>query len=395
MNRLRRNAHYLCALTLAVACAAGSMTPSSSAKSGPPQWPSAVHDARRTGTSLNAGPTRGRIRWTRQLEGVVTPGPAVAADNTIYAASNGGVLHALDPKTGKDRWTFDGGGSYGNDLSSSLAVLLSGNILWPGPNGRLFLLSKRGKKLGSYDIGGFVLSPAVDEKETTVYIQSMSGELSAWTITRASLTKRWTLKLGGISYASPAIAPDGTIRTAAGNDLVAVRDGGAKGTEMWRFPTEDLVEVSPAVGPDNVAIIGSNDPFEYAVNGDGSLRWKYRKDAQTYGSPAATSSGLAIFGDHNGRLHTVDIATGQEKVTSFGEQKPSRSRSVGIWTSPAIDRNGNTYVGTRLGHIYGFTPTGTRLFDIDTKDTVNSYPALTGDGALIIGSSNGLLYAID
>jgi outer membrane protein assembly factor BamB len=91
----------------------------------------------------------------------------------------------------------------------------------------------------------------------------------------------------------------------------------------------------------------------------------------------------------------IDIDSGKEIGVSFGEQRPSRSRSVGIWTSPAIDRNGNTYVGTRLGHIYGFTAAGTRLFDINTKDTVDSYPALTGDGALIIGSSNGSLYAIE
>ncbi len=369
-------------------------SPSSAANSAP-QWPSAVHDSQRTGTTKNVGPTKGHIRWTRRMEGVVTPGAAVAADNTIYAASNGGVLHALDPKTGKDRWKFDGGGFYGNDLSSSPAVLNNGNILWPGPDGRLFLLSSKGKRLGSYSIGSFLLSPAVDAAEKTVYIQSMSGSLSAWSIAPTSLSKRWTLDLGSSSYSSPAIAPDGTIRTGVGNDLVAVRDDGAQGVEMWRFPTEDLIEVSPAVGPTNVAIIGSNDPFEYAVNADGTLRWKYRKNAQTYASPAATPAGDAIFGDHNGRLHTINIESGKETNTSFGEQKPSRSRSVGIWTSPAIDRDGNAYVGTRLGHIYGFTSTGTRLFDIDTKDTVDSYPALTGDGALIIGSSNGLLYAID
>ena len=69
-------------------------------------------------------------------------------------------------------------------------------------------------------------------------------------------------------------------------------------------------------------------------------------------------------------------------------------RSVGIWTSPAIDRDGNLYVGTRLGHIEGFAANGDRLFDIDTHDTVDSYPALTADGTLLIGSSNGILYAI-
>jgi outer membrane protein assembly factor BamB len=359
------------------------------------QWPSATHDGSRTGTSANLGPTKGHIRWTRRLESDVTPGPAVASDNTIYAASNGGVLHAIDPKNGKDRWAFDGGGFYGNDLSTSPSILSTGIILWPGPNGRLVVLSARGKKLASYEIGGFVLSPAIDVAEKNVYIQSMSGELSAWKIAGNTLKKKWVVDVGGSSYSSPAIAADGTIRTSTGNDLIAVRDDGDKGAELWRYSTEELIEVSPAVGPGNVTIIGSNDPYEYAVNSDGSLRWRFRKDSQTYGSPAATADGKAVFGDHKGRVHTVDITTGSETSTAFGEQKQSRSRSVGVWTSPAIDRIGNIYVGTRLGHIYGFSAIGTRLFDVDTTDTVDSYPALTGDGALIIGSSNGLLYAID
>jgi outer membrane protein assembly factor BamB len=383
----------VCALVM-VRLVAEPVNVSSASADALPQWPSAVHDSQRTGTSPNAGPTKGHIRWTRKLEGVVTPGPAVAEDNTIYAASNGGVLHAINSRTGKDKWTFNGGGYYGNDLSSSPAILANGSILWPGPDGKLFVISPAGKRLGTYNIGSFVLSPAVDANEKNVYIQSMSGELSAWAISGSQLTKRWTLEVGG-SYSSPAIAPDGTIRTSDGNDLVAVRDDGKKGIEMWRFSTTDLIEVSPAVSPENVTIIGSNDPFEYAVNGDGTLRWKYRKNAQTYGSPAATATGLAIFGDHNGRVHTINIESGVETTTAFGEQKPSKSRSVGVWTSPAIDRNGNLYVGTRLGHIYGFTASGSRLFDIDTKETVDSYPALTGDGALIIGSSNGVLYAID
>ncbi|MGH9180261.1 MAG: PQQ-binding-like beta-propeller repeat protein, partial [Acidimicrobiales bacterium] len=91
-------------------------------------WPSAGHDARHSGSTALLGPTTGRIRWERRLEGPVTPGPAVGADGTIYAASNGGVLHALDPRTGVDRWTYDGGGRYGSDLSTTPAVLDDGTV---------------------------------------------------------------------------------------------------------------------------------------------------------------------------------------------------------------------------------------------------------------------------
>jgi outer membrane protein assembly factor BamB len=361
---------------------------------GVPQWGSAVHDSRRSGTTMAIGPKTGKIRWTRKLEGVVTPGPVVGADGTIYAASNGGKLHALDPKTGNDLWVFDGGGGYGNDLSSSATILQSGTIVWPGPGGRLFLIGADGSKLAAYELSGFALSPAVDEAKALLYVQDMSAKLWAFNIVNDRLAPRWSLDLGGSSYSSVALAPDGTLRTGAGADAIAVRDNGASGEVVWRYKTSDIIEVSPAVGADGTMVIGSNDGFEYAINADGTLRWKFANNAQTYGSPAVTPNGHAVFGDHTGRLHVLDLATGNVIATAEGELKQGPSRSAGIWTSPVIDGAGNLYFGTRLGHIYGFTATGQRLWDIDTDDTVDSYPALTADGMLVIGSSNGLLYAI-
>ena len=46
---------------------------------------------------MSAGTTAGAVRWRRHLEGAVTPGPVVGPNGTIYAASNGGVLHAINP----------------------------------------------------------------------------------------------------------------------------------------------------------------------------------------------------------------------------------------------------------------------------------------------------------
>ena len=44
--------------------------------------------------------------------------------------------------------------------------------------------------------------------------------------------------------------------------------------------------------------------------------------------------------------------------------------------------------------VLGFSATGRRLFDLRTGGTVDSNPALGGDGTLYIGSEDGKLYAI-
>lgn len=354
-------------------------------------WPGFGRDSVRSGASPAAGPRSGRTRWRRRLEGAVVPGPAIGADGTIYAASNGGVLHALDPRTGRDRWTFDGGGSYGIDLSTTPLLVPEGLILWPGPQDTLFALDADGRERWRVRFDALVLSP-VRGDDGTVYVADMGGGLRALDISRVGVRERWRTRLGdGPSYGSPALGPDGTIYGTSGNDLVAVR---ADGAERWRFAAQDLVEVSPAVGPDGTVVLGTNDRYQYGIGPDGRERWRFVRGALTYSSPAVTPAGLAYFGDHRGRLNVLDVRTGTLVARHVGLGRSPTLRSVGIWTAPVIDRDGNVYFGTRPGHVYGFTHTGRRLFDLDTGASVESYPALGLDGSLYIGSENGLLYAI-
>jgi len=88
----------------------------------------------------------------------VTPGPVLGGDGSVLAASNAGVLYALDPSTGTVRWTFDPGrGGYGADLSTSPTVLAGGTVLWPGPANTLYALDERGQRLWQLPFAGLVL----------------------------------------------------------------------------------------------------------------------------------------------------------------------------------------------------------------------------------------------
>lgn len=363
--------------------------------SSPAPWPSAGHDARHSGSTAALGPLDGRLRWERRLEGNVTPGPAVAADGTIYAASNAGVLHAIDSSTGADRWTYDGGGSYGSDLSTTPAVLDDGVVLWPGPGPALHALAPDGTLLWRRPFAGFVLSPTA-LADGGVAVADMEGGLSVldWPEGdhRRSPVIRFSVDLAGTSYASPAAGPDGTVYATAGPDLVAV--DGSGGQVRWRFRTGELIEVSPSVAPDGTVVVASNDPFTYGVGPDGMERWRHRRGALSYSSPSTTATGLVFAGDHKGGVAILDSATGIRRGRLQGQRPAPQSRSVGVWTSPVVDGAHRSYFGTRDGHVLGFAPDGVALFDLEVGATVDSYPALTADGALIVGVSDGRLLAI-
>lgn len=354
-------------------------------------WPQALHDAGHSGASPYAGPTTGRLRWSRQLEGNVTPGPVVGADGTIYAASNAGVLHALDPATGEDEWTLDGGGPYGLDLSTSPAVLPSGLILWPGPGGELFGVAPDGTEEWHLDLGGLVTSPAV-RADGSVVVGTGDGLLVGLRPTASGPGERWRLDLGESSYGSAVISADGrTAYQSVLSGVVAVRDGAV--VWHWRVPSE-IVEVSPAVAPSGTVVIGTNDDYQYGLDpADGSVLWRYRRDVYTYSSPGVTADGIAYFGDHANRIVGLDADSGTVLFRHQGSTVDDGPGGIGIWTAVLVDADHTVYAGTRQGLIYAVDRDGDRLWTHDAGATVDSYPALTADGALVIGTTDGKLLA--
>ena len=347
-------------------------------------WPGFARDARHSGAAAVVGPQHGKILWQRKLEGAVVPGPAVGKDEVVYAASNGGVLHAIDLKTGKDLWKFDGGGSYGKDLSTTPALMADGTILWPGPESTLFALSPNGHLLWKERLSAQPLSPAV-MKDGSIVVGDIAGELEDLVPHgTAAPGVRWKVELGDTSFGSPALGADGTVYMTTEKELVAVRDGHV----LWHFPAKSPSEVSAAVAPDGTIVFGTNDS-EYGISPAGKDLWRHPNGTRTYSSPIVTADGLAYYGDNHGFVTVLDAMTG-ETVARVGVEDPP-----GVWTAVAVDAHHDLYYGTASGHVYGFDAAGHRLFALKVGGPVVSYPALAADGTLLIGSEDGTLYALE
>ncbi|MBE8526251.1 PQQ-like beta-propeller repeat protein [Amycolatopsis sp. H6(2020)] len=317
-------------MSAAVSCAAVPATPPASAAApaaqlpkAPPgttswtPWPSALHDARHSGASTTEGPANGNLRWRRKLEGGVTPGPVVGADGTIYVASNGGVLHALNPANGTDRWTYDSGRTAGgDDLSTSPLVLPSGVVLFAAGS-RITMLSPTGKPLWSKEFDGRVTSPVTADGER-VYLGTSSGTVTALDVAAPDRTRvAWRTDAGAVSYASVVTDGHGRVYTTADSALVAIDDRGDFAAVAWRSdPHDDITEVSPGLAADGTALLGTNGRDEWAYRPDGTVRWQAPRII-TYSSPAVTATGLSYVADHGGRVHVFDIRTGSE-TASYG-----------------------------------------------------------------------------
>lgn len=350
-------------------------------------WPSALHDARHSGSSSTDGPTTGTVRWHRTFEGGATPGPVVGPDGTIYAASGGGVLHALDPATGADRWTFDAGARGGGDLSTSPLVLPDGTVLWGSPGRALVALSPAGALLWTESLPGRPTSPASADGRR-VYVGDTGGGVSALDVSAGEHRLVWSVDVGFTSYGSVVSDGSGRLYTTVDSELVAIDDRGEAGDEAWRAdPGDDISEVSAGLGPDGTALLGTNGGREWAYRPDGMPLWDAPR-VITYSSPSVTADGLAYVADHSGRVRVLDMADGSESA-AYQLDPPQQ-----IWTAVAVDRGHRLYFGTLDGHLLGVGPDGAVLLDVNLGSSIWSYPALTGDGALIIGSRDGELVAV-
>jgi outer membrane protein assembly factor BamB len=326
------------------------------------------------------------VLWSRSLGANITPGPVLAADGTIYIATNSGVLHALNPTSGADVWIFNGGGPYRGetDLSTSPLVLPSGSILWSGPQDTLYELSATGSMLWSHRFGGSVLSPAISG--STVYVELMTGALSAIDVSGSTPVVTWTVKVGHTSFGSPVVSPNGDVITTADKDIIAVADNGTKGVVRWHYAATASIEVSPSVAPNGDVFVTANDGSVSAVKSNGSLLWRKRIGQESYSSSSVGTGRLLYFGDNGGVLNVVRASTGVELHKDRGHK--------GLWGAQVIDAKGNVYFGSQAGDVYGFNGRGHQLFHLKTSGPIDSYPALSAGGILLIGDQAGTFYAI-
>lgn len=374
---------------LLTACGSGVALPLTSVAPGAP-----ATDAPARATP-SAGPQHGTVRWRRSLEGPVSQGPVISgtgAGATVYVGSGGGVLHAIDPETGVDRWTFATHTSFGGDLTTSAAVLADGTVLWPGPRDRLYVLDSSGHLLATEQRASVVLTPAV-AGAADFYLAEASGALSAYRVEAGHLRRRWTVDLGDVSYGSPVVGPDGSLRETVDDSVVALADAGDHAVQVWRFAAHDISEVSAAVTADGTTVFGTNDGAEYGLTVGGDVAWKVTLSSFTYSSPVVTAAGLAYFGDNNGVVYVVRTSDGRVERRLQAPARGKRDESS-LWSSPAVDSRGDVYYGTRDGSVVGFTATGRQLFTVSAPPAVYSTPVLTPDGALVVGTQANVLLCI-
>ncbi len=158
----------------------------------------------------------------------------------------------------------------------------------------------------------------------------------------------------------------------------------------WRFRLDAAGEISlvssPAVGADGTVYVGSSDSCLYAVNPDGTLKWRYRTGGYVQSSPAIGPDGTVYFGSNDRYLYALDPDSSFQWKYLTGSS---------VTSSPAIASDGTIYVGSNDGRVYAVNPDGSPGWDYPTGDDVRSSPAVAADGIIYVGSYDSCFHAIN
>jgi outer membrane protein assembly factor BamB len=190
---------------------------------------------------------------------------------------------------------------------------------------------------------------------------------------------------------SPAIGADGTIYSGCDQFLYAVN---ADGTLKWKFVLGDLIQSSsPAIGSDGTIYIGSRDDNLYALTDNGTnaaQKWAFATGGGVFSSPAISDDGTIYVGSADDNLYAINADGTQKWKFATGDMIE--------FSSPAIGSDGTIYVGSFDNNLYAVTDGGQgtvrKKWAFATGGRMNASPAIGADGTIYVGSADDNLYAL-
>ncbi|MGH7814194.1 MAG: PQQ-binding-like beta-propeller repeat protein [Candidatus Binataceae bacterium] len=139
------------------------------------------------------------------------------------------------------------------------------------------------------------------------------------------------------------------------------------------------------MGTDGTIYIGCGDNHLYAVNPDGTQKWKLQIGKSPYSPPAIGADGTIYIGSKNHKLYAVK---------PNGVRKWAFTSGGSIHSAPVVGADGTIYIGPDGVTLYAVRPTGTQKWVFAAGGFVGAAPAIGADGTVYFGSLVGNIYAV-
>jgi outer membrane protein assembly factor BamB len=314
------------------------------------------------------------------------PGRTMFRFGPLHRGRSASLIPAKKPAIA---WTFLTGGS----ISSSPALLEDNTIAFASHDQRLYVVAPDGVLRWSHATADMIFSSPAVGHDGTLYIGSDDDHLYAigpsqkpvWIFQAGSCPQR--VGVGPEASrcdvdAGPTVGPGGVIYTG-GDGIYAINPDG---TLRWRFATGGHVSSAPAVLPDGTVIAGCQDDLIYAIAPNGTKSWDFRTGGDVESSPAIAEDGTIYIGSDDRKVYALGPDGSQRWAFTTGDD---------VRASAALAPSGLVLIGTFDAQMYAIKPDGTLAWTFRTGDRIVSSALVDAKGAVLFGSQDDRLYALE
>jgi outer membrane protein assembly factor BamB len=272
--------------------------------------------------------------------------------------------------------------------------LLGTNVLYViGTGDAVYRMDADGSVLYSLQVGGEIRSSSSIAYDTTVYIASSDKNLYAFSRNGTSL---WpALPLGA------ELSATATIDSAVNRIYIGVANGNfvavdrTTGKVVWNYFADAAIRNSAVITLDRKLVFATEKGTVYGIDLNNltlpvSPGWQLSLLDSITDSPAIDGQGNIYVGTKNGRLLKISLQTQQPQVLWQVQTGGP------IVASPVIDVNGNLYVGSTDAKLYAVnTSTGTTNWTFSTSQSIRSTAAISNTNLIYFGNDAGEFFVVD
>ena len=248
-------------------------------------------------------------------------------------------------------------------------------------------------KKNTEDIGEkLVLIEKVNAEDSTLYLSSDDHWIYAFDSATGKM--RWKYGTADEGGSKCEFNSDATVVYCGTDDKSLRALSAVDGSLIWKFSTGGAVTSSTRVGTEGSLFFGCLDGYLYALNPDGSLKWKKDLGAEIWSSPALLEGGKAVFigsmAEDSANVFSLDGQTG-EIIWKYKTAEP-------VFSSPAVSHDNKVvFFCSYDANCYAFnTENGQVLWVFEADSAFQSSPVISKlDGTLFVGSTEGNIYAVD
>ena len=358
----------------------------------------------------------GELKWRSATSSPIYSSPAISRDGIIYVGDKDSTLYAFVDKNGGpllDHWSVFRGNMKRTGQASTAVQGINDS-----DNDRLPDFYEQQMGLDSQVADSDLDSDLDGHTNLREYVAGTDPQNGLSFPVEGSVLWSAPVDQGSVDDVNLALTTDGMIYihnvaiTPTRNIVKRLNHGGFKNITIdtsinrlvalssarnldfgliWHFneyfPDERLSGSAIAIASDGTLYFGAernqstNNPHLYALNGDGSLKWKYAVEGNIVSAASIDSEDNVYVGTEDGYLYAF---------SSEGVLQWRFATAGAIRLAPAIGAQGIFYVKSSDGYLYALNSLGDQAWQAYIGNGSDSGPVIGDNGTVYIGSNEGL-----